>query len=307
MRASRRTTTSSSDAGLTQLRNRRNDLLDRLQHIRARAGPPRDSARALRTRASPERNPNGGTSALWPSARRAEDDIVPTITGQLSTLEQATTRGGGGGRALLGQARDDGSLVHTEAGEDARPAAPRRTAGRSGPRAARSAPAHRDQQLYDHQAARARSRGVQSPTVTTTGTASGSRCASRCRRWRCCSPRPGGPGALPLPDQGARPGPGPVARSLRARKAARASRSTTAIRRARSARAIRSGANLIITNPDMLHAGSCRTTRPGRLFANLAAVVVDEAHVYRGVFGSHVANVLRRLRRSPRSTAASRA
>ena len=35
----------------------------------------------------------------------------------------------------------------------------------------------------------------------------------------------------------------------------------------------------------------------GDFFANLAAVVVDEAHVYRGVFGSHVANVLRRLRR----------
>ena len=35
----------------------------------------------------------------------------------------------------------------------------------------------------------------------------------------------------------------------------------------------------------------------GDFFANLAVVVVDEAHVYRGVFGSHVANVLRRLRR----------
>ena len=48
----------------------------------------------------------------------------------------------------------------------------------------------------------------------------------------------------------------------------------------------------------MLHVGILPNhARWGDLFANLAIVVVDEAHVYRGVFGSHVANVLRRLRR----------
>jgi len=63
-------------------------------------------------------------------------------------------------------------------------------------------------------------------------------------------------------------------------------------------RAIRSKANLILTNPDMLHMGILPHHRLwADLFANLAVVVVDEAHVYRGVFGSHVANVLRRLRR----------
>jgi DEAD/DEAH box helicase domain-containing protein len=63
-------------------------------------------------------------------------------------------------------------------------------------------------------------------------------------------------------------------------------------------RAIRKNANLLITNPDMLHTGVLPHHRLwGDLFANLAVVVVDEAHVYRGVFGSHVANVLRRLRR----------
>ncbi|UTI64926.1 DEAD/DEAH box helicase [Paraconexibacter antarcticus] len=63
-------------------------------------------------------------------------------------------------------------------------------------------------------------------------------------------------------------------------------------------RAIRKNANLILTNPDMLHTGVLPHHRLwGDLFANLAVVVVDEAHVYRGVFGSHVANVLRRLRR----------
>ena len=55
---------------------------------------------------------------------------------------------------------------------------------------------------------------------------------------------------------------------------------------------------MILTNPDMLHVGVLpHHAQWGDLFANLALVVVDEAHVYRGVFGSHVANVLRRLRR----------
>jgi len=63
--------------------------------------------------------------------------------------------------------------------------------------------------------------------------------------------------------------------------------------------AIRKRSNLIITNPDMLHVGILpHHDAWADLFANLAFVVVDEAHVYRGVFGSHVGNVLRRLRRA---------
>src|SRR3954463_411675 len=63
-------------------------------------------------------------------------------------------------------------------------------------------------------------------------------------------------------------------------------------------RAIRQRSNLILTNPDMLNVGVLPHHRNwGDVLANLAFVVVDEAHVYRGVFGSHVANVLRRLRR----------
>jgi DEAD/DEAH box helicase domain-containing protein len=63
-------------------------------------------------------------------------------------------------------------------------------------------------------------------------------------------------------------------------------------------RAIRGRSNLILTNPDMLHVGVLPHHKNwGDVLANLAWVVVDEAHVYRGVFGSHVANVLRRLRR----------
>ena len=54
----------------------------------------------------------------------------------------------------------------------------------------------------------------------------------------------------------------------------------------------------ILTNPDMLHVGILPNhDRWGDVLHNLRYVVVDEAHVYRGVFGSHVGNVLRRLRR----------
>jgi len=64
---------------------------------------------------------------------------------------------------------------------------------------------------------------------------------------------------------------------------------------------IRRSAGVILTNPDMLHVGVLPNhDRWGDVLANLRYVVVDEAHVYRGVFGSHVANVLRRLRRVAR-------
>jgi DEAD/DEAH box helicase domain-containing protein len=64
---------------------------------------------------------------------------------------------------------------------------------------------------------------------------------------------------------------------------------------------IRRSANVILTNPDMLHVGILpHHDRWGDVLHNLRYVVVDEAHVYRGVFGSHVGNVLRRLRRLAR-------
>lgn len=63
-------------------------------------------------------------------------------------------------------------------------------------------------------------------------------------------------------------------------------------------RQIRRWANVVLTNPDMLSVGVLpHHDRWGDVLANLRYVVVDEAHVYRGVFGSQVANVLRRLRR----------
>jgi DEAD/DEAH box helicase domain-containing protein len=61
---------------------------------------------------------------------------------------------------------------------------------------------------------------------------------------------------------------------------------------------IRREARIVLTNPDMLHIGIMPNHQTWvRFLRNLKYVVVDEAHVYRGVFGSHVANVLRRLRR----------
>jgi DEAD/DEAH box helicase domain-containing protein len=61
---------------------------------------------------------------------------------------------------------------------------------------------------------------------------------------------------------------------------------------------LRRRSNLILTNPDMLNMAVLPHHKGwGDFFANLEWVVVDEAHTYRGVFGSHVANVLRRLRR----------
>ena len=63
-------------------------------------------------------------------------------------------------------------------------------------------------------------------------------------------------------------------------------------------KAIRSAGHIVVTNPDMLHAGILpHHTIWIKLFENLEFVVIDEIHHYRGVFGSHLANVVRRLKR----------
>jgi DEAD/DEAH box helicase domain-containing protein len=63
-------------------------------------------------------------------------------------------------------------------------------------------------------------------------------------------------------------------------------------------KAIRERGHVILTNPDMLHTGILpHHTKWMRLFENLRYIVLDELHTYRGVFGSHLGNVLRRLRR----------
>ncbi len=63
-------------------------------------------------------------------------------------------------------------------------------------------------------------------------------------------------------------------------------------------RSIRTRAHLVLSNPDMVHSGILpHHPRWAKLFENLRYIVIDELHAYRGVFGSHLCNVLRRLRR----------
>jgi DEAD/DEAH box helicase domain-containing protein len=63
-------------------------------------------------------------------------------------------------------------------------------------------------------------------------------------------------------------------------------------------KAVRTRGDIVVTNPDMLHQGILpHHTKWAQFFEGLRFVVIDEMHTYRGVFGSHVANVLRRLRR----------
>src|SRR4051812_48146710 len=63
-------------------------------------------------------------------------------------------------------------------------------------------------------------------------------------------------------------------------------------------RAIRGKAHVVLSNPDMVHSGILpHHPRWAKLFENLRFVIVDELHAYRGVFGSHLANILRRLQR----------
>ena len=109
------------------------------------------------------------------------------------------------------------------------------------------------------------------------------------------------PRAVSLSDEGARAGSArraPVRCARCWRRSRSASSPTTATRRrTRAARSARR-AHVVLSNPDMVHSGILpHHPRWAKLFENLRYVVIDELHAYRGVFGSHLANVLRRLRR----------
>ncbi len=151
--------------------------------------------------------------------------------------------------------------------------------------------------LYAHQA-EALHKAIDGPTVVTTGTASGK---SLCFQLPTLEVLTSDPRARALYLYPTKALAQDQARSLQRfglHKAIRPAIYDGDTPRAQRS-AIRKRANLIITNPDMLHVGILpHHAAWGDLFANLAFVVVDEAHVYRGVFGSHVANVLRRLRRA---------
>ena len=154
--------------------------------------------------------------------------------------------------------------------------------------------------LYTHQreAWDAAARGEH--VVVTTGTASGKTLAFNLPVLDALARDPKKPRALPLPDEGARAGSVPR-RSARYRVPRLRPAIYDGDTPTEQRRQIRSSANVILTNPDMVHVGVLPNhDRWGDVLANLRYVVVDEAHVYRGVFGSHVANVLRRLRRLAR-------
>jgi DEAD/DEAH box helicase domain-containing protein len=151
--------------------------------------------------------------------------------------------------------------------------------------------------LYEHQEQALRS-AFDCPTIVTSGTASGK---SLCFQLPTLEVLVGDPAARALYLYPTKALAQDQARSLQAfglkRQIRPAIYDGDTPRQERPA--IRKRSNLVITNPDMLHVGILpHHAQWADLLANLAFVVIDEAHVYRGVFGSHVANVLRRLRRA---------
>ena len=249
-----------------------------------------------REAASPSRqHARPGRAAFRRGRRRrsAPCEARPGACGRIDAMAIAQTEPWS---ALLDAGRADGRLVR-EAFEGARAAAASPSCPHDlHPSCCAGAAAGRDRGALHPSGAGARAR-VGGPTIVTTGTASGKSLCFNLPTLDVLLRRPARARAVPVPDQGA--GPGPGARAARASGCT--SRAPGDLRRrhaARGARARSASANLVLTNPDMLHVGILPNHRAwGDFFANLAVVVVDEAHVYRGVFGSHVANVLRRLRR----------
>ncbi len=152
------------------------------------------------------------------------------------------------------------------------------------------------ERLYSHQA-HAIGAATEGPTIVTTGTASGKSLCFQLPTLHILSEQTRARALYLYPTK---------ALAQDQARALNAFGLTTRVRPAiydgdtpRHARAdIRRKANVVLTNPDMLHVGILPNHDAWEeLFSNLAVVVIDEAHVYRGVFGSHVAGVLRRLRR----------
>src|SRR5919109_1039247 len=196
--------------------------------------------------------------------------------------------------ALLAAGREDERLVMQAAQNRRRP----RTStlpDELHPEAADALRARGVEQLWSHQA-EALQAAWAGPTIVTTGTASGkSLCFQLPTLDTLC--RDARARALYLyPTKALAQDQGRALHALGVKRARPAIYDGDTPREQRAQ--IRRRANIILTNPDMLHLGILPNHRAwADVFANLALVVIDEAHVYRGVFGSHVANVLRRLRR----------
>jgi DEAD/DEAH box helicase domain-containing protein len=197
--------------------------------------------------------------------------------------------------ALLDGGRESGRLVHEQL-ERARSARRVSIPSELGPATTRALAAVGIDQLYRHQAD-ALWAAFDGPTIVTTGTASGK---SLCFQLPTLEVLTSDPRARALYLYPTKALAQDQARALHAFGLQRHLR--PAIYDGDTPRAertaIRKRSNLILTNPDMLHVGILPHHHAwDEFFANLAFVVVDEAHTYRGVFGSHVGDVLRRLRR----------
>ena len=160
-------------------------------------------------------------------------------------------------------------------------------------------------QLYTHQAEAIAHALAGRHVVVITPTASGKTLCYNAPVLQCDSPGSVEPRAVSVSDQGARAGSarraaGPLRNAQRDGAAGEQIGVFTydgdTPQDAR--RTIRSRAHLVLSNPDMVHSGILpHHPRWAKLFENLRYVVIDELHAYRGVFGSHLCNVLRRLRR----------
>jgi DEAD/DEAH box helicase domain-containing protein len=197
--------------------------------------------------------------------------------------------------ALLGQGRADQRLVHDDSYESREPR-PVLVPQELSP-TVRSALANLNiDQLYSHQADALYS-AFEAPTIITTGTASGKSLCFQLPTLQVLTADRTARALYLYPTKALAQDQARALHAFGLHKQIRPAIYDGDTPRGERA-AIRKRSNLVLTNPDMLHVGIL-PNHPAwaELFANLAFVVVDEAHVYRGVFGSHVANVLRRLRR----------
>src|SRR6201989_1229295 len=197
--------------------------------------------------------------------------------------------------ALLDLGRDDQRLVHDDS-YDARPPRLVDVPSELNPTVTGALNHLGIDQLYAHQR-EALYKAFDGPTVVTTGTASGKSLCFQLPTLEVLTQDPRARALYLYPTKALAQDQARALHAFGLPKQVRAAIYDGDTRR-EERQAIRRRSNLVLTNPDMLHVGILPNhTAWADFFANLAVVVVDEAHVYRGVFGAHVANVLRRLRR----------
>jgi DEAD/DEAH box helicase domain-containing protein len=188
-----------------------------------------------------------------------------------------------------------GEQLVTQARYGARPAEPAELPGTIHPRLREALATAGVERLYSHQA-EAYEAAMRGPVIVTTGTASGKSLAFNLPVLDTLARDPRARALYLYPTKALAQDQARKLHELRAKFLRHAIYDGDTPKEER--RAVRGRSNLILTNPDMLNVGVLPHHRNwGDVLANLAWVVVDEAHVYRGVFGSHVGNVLRRLRR----------